>query len=261
MDIKPGSYRKGGECEGDGEAIRTNKRQIIAPGRSGPRGEDAVCHAESSSNEHRGERLLPRLTRQLRAKWKSADEGLGWGGQLASTPTRKIRDSLKERWVFSVDLEFRQYDDWTGATDRRKTIRMRKVEHTARGHMRRAGERMRSRQPQLIPTQESNDRQGHAIRTLSLLMKPTALGPLRGFGSAHTSNDTAGFDGPRRTTTWPLPESFIQLEWTVSCTEIASYIVWMNLAPNNIRPHIWYHWSDRAVRQAALSIDDIACPW
>ena len=34
----------------------------------------------------------------------------------------------------------------------------------------------------------------------------------------------------------------------------------MNLAPNNIRPHIWYHWSDRAVRQAALSIDDIACP-
>ena len=111
MDIKPGSYRKGGECEGDGEAIRTNKRQIIAPGRSGPRGEDAVCHAESSSNEHRGERLLPRLTRQLRAKWKSADEGLGWGGQLASTPTRKTRDSLKERRVFSVDLEFRQYDD------------------------------------------------------------------------------------------------------------------------------------------------------
>ena len=168
MDIKPGSYRKGGECEGDGEAIRTNKRQIIAPGRSGPRGEDAVCHAESSSNEHRGERLSPRVTRQLRAKWKSADEGLGCGGQLASTPTRKTRDSLKERRVFSVDLEFRQYDDWTGATDRRKTIRMRKVEHTARGHMRRAGERMCSRQPQLIPTQESNDRQGHAIRTLSL---------------------------------------------------------------------------------------------
>lgn len=105
----------------DSQGIRAKQREVSEGSiyvdkekyseTSAPQGENVGCHSTSSPNDYNGRRILPRLTRQLRAKWKSMDEQPGRSRQPSSRAAQTERRSLKEsRQCFSVELGFQQYD-------------------------------------------------------------------------------------------------------------------------------------------------------